>query len=195
MSKRRLRKIIAKETGQRVRRRERSRRRRGRKALLLLALGGGVLAARSYLERPAPGGGTVTFREEEPGPLAKMMGELMKGVLQDPQKKAIADRLRLSVAVQDLNNPDLAATVNFAGSDVTVSDGVDQGADIYIGTELALLLSLAGAGKGAQIIRWLQSEEGKRVIEAVRTGRFKIRGVARKPVQMMLFQKLLTPAT
>lgn len=198
MSKRRLRKIIAKQTGQglrgRERERKRERKRRGRKILFLLAaVGGGAIAARSYLERPVPGGGTVTFRDEQPGPLSTIMGELMKGLLKDPQKKALADRLRISIAVQDLNNPDMAATMSFAGSDVTISNGAAEDADIYVGTELGLLLGLAGAGKGLQMIKWLQTEDGKKVIDAVKSGRFKIRGVARKPLQMVLFQKLLTP--
>jgi hypothetical protein len=123
-----------------------------------------------------------------------MMAELMKGLLKDPQKKALADGLNLSLALQDLNNPDLAATMRFAGSDVTVSNGVAEDTDVYVGAELGVLLSLAKAGKGRQFIEWLRSEEGRKVVEAVRGGRFRIRGVARKPLQMLRFQKLLTPS-
>lgn len=121
------------------------------------------------------------------------MAELMKGLLKDPQKKALADGLDFSLALQDLNNPELAATMRFKGSDVTVSNGVAEDADVYVGTELALLLSLASAGKGSQFLKWLQSEEGRKVVEAIRDRRFKIKGVQRKPLQMLRFQRLLTP--
>jgi hypothetical protein len=150
--------------------------------------------ARAYLEEPGPGSGTVTMGDEQPGPLAAMMGKLLEDLLRDPQKKALADRLRLSVAIQDIDHPELAATMSFRGSDVTVSDGVAAGSDVYIGCELALLLSLAQAGKGLQAVRWLQSPEGRKVVDAVRSGRLKIRGIAGKPAQMILFQKFLTPS-
>lgn len=173
---------------------KRERKHSARKLVVLGTLaGGGALAARAYLEEPGPGSGTVTLRDEQPGSLAAMLGKLLEDLLRDPQKKALADRLRLSVAIQDIDHPELAATVSFQGSDVTVSNGVAAGSDVYIGTELALLLSLSGAGKGLQVVRWLQSEEGQRVIKALRSGRFKIRGLAGKPVQMILFQKFLTP--
>ncbi|MBC7252908.1 MAG: hypothetical protein H5T72_02930 [Actinobacteria bacterium] len=200
MTRRRLRKIVAREMGRDPRRKERrrerrrERKRRGRKAVFLVSVGAGVLAARAYLEKPAQGGGRVTLADTQPGPLSTMMAELMKGLLKDPQKKALADRLSFSLALQDLNNPDLAATMRFQGSDVTVSNGVAEDADVYVGTELGLLLSLAGAGRGGQFIKWLQSEEGKKVVQALRGGRFRIRGVARKPLQMLRFQRLLTPA-
>ena len=210
MSKRRLRKIIAKYRGgkkgedKQGRQREKEqvtaltrkheRKHSARKLVVLGSLaGGGALAARAYLKGPGPGNGTVTLRDDQPGPLAAMLGKLLEDLLRDPQKKALADRLRLSVAIQDIDHPELAATVSFQGSNVTVSNGVAAGSDVYIGTELALLLSLSGAGKGLQVVRWLQSEGGQKVVNALRNGRFKIRGLVGKPVQMILFQKFLTP--
>lgn len=200
MTKRSLRRIVAKELGkgsdrrERYRERRRERKRRGRMTAFLVGAGAGAMVARAYLERPLPGSGKVTLTDEEPGPLSKMMAELMNGLLKDPQKKALADGLNISLALQDLNNPDLAATMRFSGSDVTVSNGVAEDADVYVGTELGLLLSLAGAGKGPQFIKWLRSEEGKKFLDALRGGRFRIKGVARKPLQMVRFQRLLTPS-
>ncbi len=212
MTRRRLRRIVAKELGrkprggeererggkprggERHRVRARARRRRGRMTAFILGAGAGALAARAYLERPLPGSGTVTLADEQPGPLSTIMADLMKGLLKDPQKKALADGLNFSLAIQDLDNPDMAATLRFAGSDVKVSNGVAEDVDVYVGTELGLLLSLAGAGKGRQLLEWLRSENGRKVIEGVRKGRFRIRGAARRPLQMLRFQKLLTPA-
>ena len=171
-------------------------RKRRRRLLLLAVVIGGAAAAQASREpkpKPTPGSGKVTLRDPEPGPLAFMMSEMVKGFMQDPRKKDLADRLNISVAIQDLDNREMAATMIFAGSDVTVANGVIDGADIYIGTELALLLSLSGAGKGMQMVRWLQSEDGRKVLNAVKSGRFKVRGAVKNAQQMALFQKFLTP--
>lgn len=174
---------------------EKSRKRR-KKILLLALIGGGVMAAQASKKKAQPmqpGGGTVTLRDTEPGPLAFMMSEMVKGFIQNPSKKKLADKMNVSVAIQDLDHPEMAATMIFKASDVEVANGVIEGVDIYIGTELALLLSLSGAGKGKQMIKWLQSEDGKKVIKAVRSGRFKVRGAVKNAQQMALFQKFLTP--
>jgi hypothetical protein len=171
--------------------------RKRRKRLLLLAIiGGGVMAAQASKKQAQPlppGSGTVNLRDTEPGPLAFMMSEMVKGFIQDPSKKKLADKMNVSVAIQDLDHPEMAATMIFRASDVEVANGVIEGVDIYIGTELALLLSLSGAGKGKQMIKWLQSEDGQKVLKAVRSGRFKVRGAVKNAQQMMMFQKFLTP--
>jgi hypothetical protein len=175
--------------------RERSRKRR-RRALILALVGGGAVAAqasRQKAETLPPGSGTVTLRDAEPGPLTFMMSEMVKGFLQNPSKKKLADRMNVSVAIQDIENLEMAATMIFKSSDVEVVNGVIDEVDIYIGTELALLLSLSGAGKGKQMLQWLKSEDGQKVIKAVRGGRFKIRGALKNLQQMVLFQKFLTP--
>jgi hypothetical protein len=169
----------------------------GKMILLLALVGGGVMVARTLkgkAEPLPPGSGTVTLRDAEPGPLAFMMSEMVKAVLQDPRKKSLADKMNVSVAIQDLDHPEMAATMIFRASDVEVANGVIDGVDIFIGTELALLLSLSGAGKGMQMLKWLQSEDGQKVVKAVRTGRFKVRGAVKNAQQMALFQKFLTPA-
>ncbi len=169
----------------------------GKKLLFLAVVGGGAMAARASKQQAQPlpaGSGTVTLRDAEPGPLAFMMSEMVKGFLQDPGKKKLADKMNVSVAIQDLDNPEMAATMIFKASDVEVANGVIAGVDIYIGTELALLLSLSGAGKGKQMLQWLKSEDGKKVVKAVKSGRFKVRGAAKNAQQMVMFQKFLTPA-
>jgi hypothetical protein len=169
----------------------------GKMILLLALVGGGVMVARTLkgkAEPLPPGSGTVTLRDAEPGPLAFMMSEMVKAVLQDPRKKSLADKMNVSVAIQDLDHPEMAATMIFRASDLEVANGVIDGVDIFIGTELALLLSLSGAGKGMQMLKWLQSEDGQKVVKAVRTGRFKVRGAVKNAQQMALFQKFLTPA-
>lgn len=168
--------------------------RKRRKRLLLLAVvGGGVMAAKSFFPKPTPGGGTVTLKDAEPGALSNMMNEIIELYLRDPRKKAIADKMRVSIAIEDLDDPEMAVTMSFAGSDVTISNGVDPGADIYIGTELALLLSLAGAPPGLEQLKWLRTEEGQKIVNALKSGRLKIRGAQKRPAQMLLFQKFMAP--
>jgi len=194
VGKRKAKKMAEKEARQleKEMKKEKSRKRRRRLLLLAIIAGGAMAAQASQKPKQTPGNGTVTFKDAEPGPLAFMMSELVKGFFNDPAKKALADKMNVSVAIQDLDNPEMAATMSFRGSDVTVSNGA-EGADIYIGTELALLLSLSGAGKGKQILQWLKTEDGKKVINAVKSGRFKVRGAVKNAPQMALFQKFLTP--
>jgi len=195
VSKRKRRKLEALEAKREKKAAKRARARRRMRRLFLLALAGGAAAAvkKAQGPKPTPGSGNVTMRDAEPGPLAYMMGEMVKGFLAEPAKKALADRMNVSVAIQDLDNPDMAATMIFRGSDVEVANGVIEGVDIYIGTELALLLALSGAGKGKQILQWLKTEDGKKVLNAVKSGRFKVKGALKNAPQMALFQKFLTP--
>jgi hypothetical protein len=168
--------------------------RRRKRLLLLAAVGGGVLAAKSTVPKPPPGSGIITQKNVEPGLLANMLGEMLKMMMQDPKKKAIADMMRVSIAIEDAGNPELAATVTFEGSDVTVANGVDKGTDIYIGMELALLLSLAQAPKGPEILQWFRSEEGQKIVNAFKGGKIKIRGLLKHPGQMMLYAKFMAPS-
>lgn len=185
--------VVKEERRKRRRTRARSRRRR---LFVLVLVGSGAyvaLARAGGKSGITPGSGTVTYRDEQPGPLASVLGELVKGYMKFPEKKAIADRLSFSIAIQDLDNPEMAATLTFKGSDVTVSNGVEPGTDVYVGTELELLLGLAGMGRGGQVLKFFQSEEGRKIIEAFRRGRFKVQGAVQRPVQMLQFQKFLAP--
>ncbi len=195
VSKRKRRKLEAMEAKRERKASKKAKARKRMKKLLLLAMAGGAVAVAKGAQKPkpVPGSGTVTMRDAEPGPLAFMMGEMLKGFLAEPSKKALADKMNVSVAIQDLDNPDMAATMIFKGSDVEVANGVIEGVDIYIGTELALLLSLSGAGKGKQMLQWLKTEDGKKVLNAVKSGRFKVRGALKNAPQMAMFQKFLTP--
>ena len=198
MGKRKAKKMAEKEARQlekearKETKKEKTRRRRKRMMLLAIIAGGDMAAQATNKPKQTPGNGTVTLKDAEPGPLAFMMSEMVKGFLQDASKKALADKMNVSVAIQDLDNREMAATMSFRGSDVTVANGA-EGADIYIGTELALLLSLSSAGKGKQMLQWLKTEDGKKVINAVKSGRFKVRGAVKNAPQMALFQKFLTP--
>jgi hypothetical protein len=198
VSKRKAKKLLAAEDKKLKKEIKKAKARRRHKKLLLLALvAGGAMAAQASKGKPkpaAPGSGTVTLRDAEPGPLAFMMSEMVKALLQDPRKKALADKMNISVAIQDLENPEMAATMIFNASDVEVANGVIEAVDIYIGTELAILLSLSGAGKGKQMLNWLKTDDGKKLVNAVKSGRFKVKGAVKNAAQMALFQKLLQPA-
>ena len=169
------------------------RRRRRRRFILLSLLVAAVLAVASLLRRPSPGSGQVTFEDENPGGLAFMVGQMLMAFLKDPSKKAVADRMNVAIAIQDLFNPELAATLIFNGSDVTVKNGVGPETKIYIGLEMSLLLKMAGMGQGLEMIKFFQTEDGKEVIAAYRSGKIQIRGAVTHPLQMMQFGLLMSP--
>ncbi|OFW59248.1 MAG: hypothetical protein A2W01_01190 [Candidatus Solincola sediminis] len=179
----------------RIKKKLKKSRRRKKTLLLLLALGGGAaFAARSYMKKPVPGSGQVVMMDENPGPLSSMLGEILKGYMQDPSKKAVADKMHVSMAIEDLDNSEMTTTINFAGSDITVRNGVDSNADIYIGTELPVLLALTRIPLGPQAIQWfMSSEEGQQIVTAVKNGKLKVRGLEKHPGQMMLYGKLMAP--
>jgi hypothetical protein len=167
-----------------------------KKKLLLAALlagGGAALAAVLLKSKATPGSGTVVFSDDEPNGLSAMMGQLMEVFMQEPHKKAVADQMNVSIAIQDITAPDIATTISFKGSDITLSNGVAPDAGIYIGTELGLLLSMSGAGKGLQMLKWLGTEDGKNLVKAFKEGRFKVKGAVLNAPQMMKLQALLAP--
>jgi len=168
---------------------------RRKKLFLLAALAGGGAAAGMVLSRgkPQAGSGKVTFRDDEPNGLSAMMGQLMEVYMQEPKKKAVADSMNVSIAIQDITAPDVATTITFKGSDISIANGVTPDAQIYIGTELGLLLSMSSAGQGLQMLKWLQTEEGKELLKAFREGRFKVKGVLPRGPQMLKLQALLAP--
>lgn len=169
------------------------RRRRRRRFILLSLLVAVVLAIVSFLRRPSPGSGQVTFTDENPGGLAFMVGQMLMAFLKDPSKKAIADKMNVAIAIQDIFNPELAATLIFNGSDVTVKNGVGPETKIYLGLEMGLLLKMAGMGQGLEMIKFFQTEDGKEIIAAFRSGKIQLRGVATHPLQMMQFGLLMSP--
>ncbi|MFW6113828.1 MAG: hypothetical protein ACOC78_02785, partial [Actinomycetota bacterium] len=117
----------------------------------------------------------------------------LKAFLADPSKKAVADRMRLVVAIQDIENPEMAATLTFDGSDVNLSNGVSPDAQVYLGLDLSILLKMANMGQGLEMIEFFRSDEGKEIIDAYRSGKIQLRGVTRYPVQMMQFGMLMSP--
>jgi len=169
------------------------RRRRIRRFILLSLLAAVVMAIISFMRRPSPGSGQVTFTDENPGGLAFMVGQMLMAFLKDPKKKAIADKMNVAIAIQDIDNPELAATLIFNGSDVTVKNGVGPETKVYLGLEMGLLLKMAGMGQGLEMIKFFQTEDGKEIIAAFKSGKIQLRGVMTHPLQMMQFGLLMSP--
>jgi hypothetical protein len=162
--------------------------------LLMLMAGGGAVAAAVLLKgKPTPGSGKVKLADDDPNGISAMMGQLMEVYMQEAAKKAVADKMNVSIAIQDITSPDISTTITFKGSDITVANGVAPDAGIYIGTELGLLLSMSGAGQGLQMLKWLGTEDGKNLLNAFKEGRFKVKGAVTHAGQMMKLQALLAP--
>ncbi|MDY6796751.1 MAG: hypothetical protein SWK76_15930 [Actinomycetota bacterium] len=178
----------------RLREEKKKRKRKRRRRLVFLALlAPPLIAAVQYLRRTPTGSGEVTFEDEDPSGLAFMIGQMLMAFLKDPSKKSIADRMRLVLAIQDMENPDMAVTLTFNGSDVNLNNGVSPDAQVYLGLELSLLLKMANMGRGLEAIKFFRSDEGKEIIDAYKSGKIRMSGVITCPVQMMQFGMLMAP--
>ncbi|MHB8781031.1 MAG: hypothetical protein ACYC55_06575 [Candidatus Geothermincolia bacterium] len=133
------------------------------------------------------GSGTVTFTGEgEPNFLANMFVALLGGVMGNPKKKHMAEKMCVSVAIEDINAPENAITFTFKGSDVTVANGVNSTADVYVGTPLANLMELAGPGS--------VKDKLKKVVKMKKAKQLKTKGILKNASQMSILKALLTMA-
>ena len=173
---------------------EKCRKHRRRRRLLFL-LGGAAIAIRSATPTPTPGNGWVTLNDERPSPLSFMAKQMLRENLKNHKKKEIADKIRLSIALQDIDHKELATTLSFEGSDVTITSSVPEDVDVYIGFKFNLVPLLSGVGMGPETLNWLRSENGQKMIRELAGGGLKIRGVVRHPVQMVHLMRFMVPAT
>lgn len=141
------------------------------------------------------GSGKVTLADgENANGLSGLVSALATNLLQNPAKREIAGQMRLVISIQDVDNADNATTLDFSGSDIYVSNGVNPAADVKIVADLSVLLGLGAMGKGLEALKFLNSEEGKKLIDALKNGRLKVSGAAKKPGDMKRFQQFLSPA-
>lgn len=167
----------------------------GKAMLLFLTMAGcsAAFAAALSKKRPGRGSGKVEYTDDDPGGLSLIMGNSLAMFMQEESRKMVADKMNVSIAIQDITAPEVATTLTFQGSDVSVSDGVAPAADIYIGTDMNTLLSMSCAGTGRRMVRWFGTDEGLKLINAFKEGRVMLRGAVFNAPQMMKFQALVAP--
>jgi hypothetical protein len=176
-----------------------------RKKLRWLVLGiglGGIVYSVAKRQRPGPGvpsGGpderVILKDEENIGDLGATMGALIKELLKDPEKIALLDQMNLILAIEPIDMPETAITLTFSDGCIVVEPGVVPEPDIQISTTMEILLQVAGIGSGLDALKFFQTPEGKQLVEKVRAGDLKIKGLTSHPIAMMKFSKFLSPST
>jgi len=175
-----------------------------RKFLRWLVIGSG-LAAVAYAvakrQRPGPcipAGGPeerVMIKEEENiSGLGNLMGALIKQLLQDPAKMGLLDRMNVVVAIEPTEEPETAVSLTFSNGYVIVEPGVVPCPDIHILTDMESLMQMAGMGSGLAALKFFGTPEGKKMIDKVKSGQLKIKGLGAHPGGMLMFSRFLAPS-
>ena len=180
----------------------RSRKKRKKLRWLVLGIGlGGIAYSVANRQRPGPSvpaGGpeerVVLKDEENIGGLGAIMGALIKELLKDPEKIALLDRMNLTLAIEPTEMPETAITLTFSDGYIVVEPGVVPDRDIQISTTMEILMQIAGMGSGLDALKFFQTPEGKQLVEKVRGGDLKIKGLTSHPVAMLKFSKFLSPS-
>ena len=165
-----------------------------KKGAVICAISGAAFSAVIvYLMNSPVGSGQISFEGEHPNGMAFLIREMLTAYFKLPIKKSIADRLKVTLALQDIGKEDRAATATFNGSDVTIRNGVCADAGVILQLDMNLLMKLNSVGYGLEMLKFPFTEDGKEIIGALRKGKIKPRGVAKHPLQMIRFGRLLLP--
>ena len=181
----------------------RAKKKRKKVRWLVLGIGlGGIAYSVANRQRPGPcvpSGGpderVILKDEENIGGLGATMGDLIKELLKDPEKIALLDQMNLILAIEPIEMPETAITLTFSDGYVVVEPGVVPEPDIQISTTMEILMQMAGMGSGLDALKFFQTPEGKQLVEKVRAGDLKIKGLTSHPIAMMKFSKFLSPST
>ena len=170
---------------------------------LIVGMGlGGIAYSVASRQRPGPcvpAGGPeerlILKDEENLGGLGSIMGALVKELLKDPAKLALLDQLNLVLAIEPIEQPEMAVTLTFSDGYIVIEQGVVPDPDIQINCTMEVLMQMAGMGSGLDALKFFSTPEGKKLVEKVRAGDLKIKGLTSHPIAMMKFSKFLTPST
>jgi hypothetical protein len=174
-----------------------------RRLLRLLVLGGAIAAAYAVAKRQRPGpcipaGGpeerVMVKDEENISGLGSLMSALIKQMLQDPTKIDLLNTMNVVVAIEPKEQPETAVSLTFSNGYVIVEGGVVPSPDIHIITDMESLMQMAGMGSGLAALKFMSTPEGKKMIDKVRSGDIKIKGLAAHPAGMLKFSKFLAPS-
>ncbi len=125
--------------------------------------------------------------------LGRFIQAMLLGFLKKPGKVRVIERTRLVVAFDPGGPPDKGLTVSFNHGRVFIEGGIKPGVQIRITGEPAILMMLSRMPAGWPLIKYFMSYEGKDLIQRIRSGELKLKGVLRHPVGMMKFSKIMAP--
>jgi hypothetical protein len=132
--------------------------------------------------------------EENIGGLGAIMGAMVKELLKNPEKLALLEQMNLVLAIEPAESPEIAITLTFSNGYIILEPGVVPDPDILISTTMEILMQMAGMGSGLDALKFFQTPEGKQMVEKMRAGDLKIKGLTSHPIAMMKFSKFLSPS-
>lgn len=193
----------ANEKGRFVMAREKSEGKPGKKSkllrwLVLLGAAVGIVVAVAKRKKPAPrvsaspSDRLVVKDEENISGLGFIMSSLFGEFLKNPKKVALLDTINLSVAIEPLGNPETAITMAFSNGSIVLEPGVVN-PDIKIVCDYEVLMQLAQMPAGPAVIKFLQTPEGKNILNKLKSRELKLKGVVTHPVGMLKFSMFLAP--
>jgi hypothetical protein len=121
----------------------------------------------------------VGFGDEDPSAFAQMLGGLIESnVAARPEKKADFDRLRARVGISAVDAEE-AATLDFEGGHLTVSNGLLPGRQLTITADSETVLQLSNLRIGPLGMPVYVDETGREVVGKLLSRRLRIAGLLR----------------
>lgn len=122
----------------------------------------------------------IVTRAGELNGVARLLARVVDEKLEEPEKKAIFDRLAftLSVHVVDVGQ---SASVAFRKGEATVTRGKPGRADLAVECDNATFVQFTMFRTGWRGIPNVLDENGRSVLRKLLTGRLRIRGLVRHP--------------
>jgi hypothetical protein len=143
------------------------------------------VSAGAYRER-------VAARDASSLPLlGRFLQAMLLDIFKKPAKVKALEKLHLTVGI-DPGRPGDSLTVAFRNGRAIIESGIVR-PDIVLMCEPAVLMRLSRMPAGPAALKFLRRHEGKDLVSRVLSGELKIRGLARHPLGMMKFAKLLAP--
>jgi hypothetical protein len=124
-------------------------------------------------------------------PFASILEDLLRSNLtQRPEKKAVFERMRGSVAI-DLSDIEAVVTLVFAGGRLRIEEGIAGSPQIVIRTTSEQVMDL-NALRIVGGLPWYFDEAGLRVVGHLLAGRLKIAGMFSHPVLLTRLTKIMS---
>jgi hypothetical protein len=124
-------------------------------------------------------------------PFGAILEELLRANLtQRPEKRAVFDRMRGTVAI-DLADIEAAVTLTFGGGRLRIADGIAPGAQLVVATDSDRVMDL-NALRIVGGLPWYFDGAGRKVVGHLLAGRLKIAGLLRHPVLLTRLTKIMS---
>jgi len=132
----------------------------------------------------------VAKEAEEIGLAAMLKDLLSQNLAQNPQKVQDFRKLRLRIGLM-VTDAGIALTMDFQGGTLTIHPGIQARPQLLIMSEADMVMALSNVS-----IRWglpyYFDQPGKEVLEAIRSGRIRIKGMIRHFVSLVRLSRIMS---